>query len=64
MAAYWDESAELLAQLYDALERQTFYLLKVNGNDPEQPTRFPRPGEHVGPAAMSLTDFANQLKGD
>lgn len=62
--AYWDENTELIASLIDAVERQTFYLLKVNGNDPPQPTPVPRPGESGEPVTVSLTDFANSLKGD
>lgn len=62
VAAYWDETAEMLAQLYDAIERQTFYLLKVNGVDPPEFKRFPRPGVTAAePQTVSLAQWATTL---
>ena len=60
--AYWDENAELLAQLLDAVERQTYYLLKVNGNDIASPESFARPGvAPVEPPTVSLAQWAGTL---
>ena len=61
-AAYWDENAELLASLLDAVERQTFYLLKVNGNDPPVPEPLRRPGKfRAEPKTVTLADWASTL---
>jgi len=61
--AYWDENAELTASTLDAVNRLTYYFLKVNGNDPDAPERFPRPGEHKAPETVALSDFNNFIKG-
>ena len=61
-AAYWDESVEVTASVFDAVERLTYYLLRINGNDPDAPARFPRPGD-AEPPTVSLTDFNDFLKG-
>lgn len=55
-SAYWDERVELAAQLVDAIRIQSFYLLKINGNDPQEPTPIPRPGAATARAG-SLADF-------
>lgn len=57
-SAYWDEGVELSAQTLDAIKEQSYYLLKVNGNDPAPPVPTWRPG---APGAVvetgSLADF-------
>ncbi|MET4780807.1 hypothetical protein [Glaciihabitans sp. UYNi722] len=64
VSAYWDENAELLAQIFDAMERQTYYLLKVNGNDPSEPVPLQRPGQKiVEPETVSLAEFSGFLNG-
>ncbi len=65
-SAFWDEQVELTAQVLDAVKANTFYLLKVNGNEPPTPVLTPRPGaKAVEPASMSLADFnAMMMIGD
>lgn len=55
--AYWDEQVELTAQLVDAMRANSYYLLRVNGNDATEPTPVPRPGESGQPEAGTLADF-------
>jgi hypothetical protein len=63
--AYWDEAESLLAEVLDAVERQTYYLLAVNGNEAPIPTPFPRPGaKPAEPQTVSLSDFVNSLGAD
>ena len=63
--AYWDETPELLAQLIDAVERQSFYFRKANFADAgEPPTVVPRPGvKPAEPETVSLTQLKTILKG-
>lgn len=62
-AAYWDEAVELQAQTVDALDRLSYYLLKVNGNDPDEPVSMPRPGVSTEPSTVSLSEFNTFMKG-
>lgn len=62
-AAYWDEHVEMTAKVYDAVERNNYYLLKVNGNDPDAPEPFPRPGVSADPETISLTAFNDLIGG-
>ncbi len=61
--ADWDQQAELLATVVDRLGALSYYLLRVNGNDPREPDPFPRPG-HVTPEipTVSLKALASFLK--
>ncbi len=57
-AAYWDEPVELLAQAVDAIREQSYYLLRVNGNDAEPHTTVKRPGRaQAEQPSGSLADF-------
>lgn len=60
-SAYWDEQVELTAQVLDAINAQSYYLLKVNGNDPSEPVPTPRPGVHAQPETGSLADLTALL---
>jgi hypothetical protein len=62
-AAYWDEQTELTALLYDAIERLTYYTLRVNGNEPDVPEPYPRPGQHPQVDEITLADFNNLIGG-
>ena len=62
-SAYWDEQVELQAQTVDAIDRLAYYLLKVNGNDPPEPSIMQRPGVSSEPQAVSLSEFNDFLKG-
>jgi len=54
--AYWDEQVELLAQAVDAIRWNSYYLLKVNRNDPTPPEPTKRPSS--APAELgTLADF-------
>ncbi len=54
--AYWDEQVELLAQIVDAVRVNSYYLLRVNGGDPDEPQPTRRP--MVGPVvSVGLADF-------
>jgi hypothetical protein len=64
VAAYWDESVEATASVFDSVERLAYYLLRVNGNELPEPSRYPRPGEAKPvPETVSLSEFNNLLKG-
>ena len=54
---------ELLAQTVDAIRANSYYLLKVNGNDPDAPDRIPRPGSREPVAMGSLADFNALIEG-
>ena len=62
-AAYWDESVELLAQAVDAIRANSYYLLAVNGNKPDEPLPTPRPGAPTDVATGSLADFNALIEG-
>ena len=62
-SANWDQNAELQAALIDSLRLHTFYYLSANGAKPDQPQRFPRPGEVVPePETISLAEFNDLLR--
>jgi hypothetical protein len=61
--AFWDEQVELTAQLIDAVNVQSYYLLKVNGQDSaRQPEPVTRPGVENKTPVSSLSDFAAWIK--
>lgn len=61
----WSQQDELLAAVLDAARENTYYLLAVNGNKPEYPKPFPRPGVTAAePEAVSLSGFASFLGKD
>jgi hypothetical protein len=62
-AAYWDETPEMLAQVLEAIERQSFYFRKANFEDAGQPPEpLPRPGqERPQPKTVSLSEWASTL---
>lgn len=63
--AYWDETPELLAQIVDAVERQSFYFRKANFQDAGPvPESLPRPGEVARELpTVSLAEWAGTLQG-
>lgn len=55
---------EFQAQAVDSLERLTYYLLRVNGNELTPPTPIPRPGvAPVEPETVGLAQFGTMMKG-
>lgn len=52
----------MTAKVLDAIERNTYYLLAVNGNTPQKPVPVSRPGESVEPETVSLAELGNYLK--
>lgn len=52
----------MTAKVLDAIEWNTYYLLKANGGDPKTPTRHPRPGDSTEPETVSLAQLGNYLK--
>jgi hypothetical protein len=58
--AYWDEQVELTAQLIDAVNINSYYLLRVNGSTTAavpQPTKRPASAQTDVPVS-SLSEFA------
>lgn len=64
--ADWSQDTEILASIVDALGTLSHYYLAVNSEDsPDQPARFPRPGElerAYEPPTVSLADFARSFE--
>jgi hypothetical protein len=52
----------MTAKVLDAIERNTYYLLRVNGQEVEVPESFPRPGWPFTDRTVSLGDFVASLK--
>lgn len=54
--ADWSQEAEIQASIVDALQVLTYYYLSAHSeSSPEQPARFPRPGEDaLEPETVSL----------
>lgn len=50
------------AKTVDELRLLAYYLLKVNGNDVQQPQTVSRPGESREPETVSLAELGNLLK--
>lgn len=61
--AYWDQQVELTANVLDAIERLTYYTLRINGTELDQPKPFPRPGVSTEPETVSLAQLGDYLKG-
>lgn len=62
--AYWNESVNVLADVYDAISLNTHVLLKVNGNTPDDLVPYPRPSS--GPEEveeLSMAELFERTKG-
>lgn len=62
-SAYWDEQVEMTAKVLDAVRRNTYYLLRVNGNNLDEPEPIARPGKSAEPETVSLAQFNAFLRG-
>jgi hypothetical protein len=62
-AAGWDQLAELLASVIDEVRANTYYLLRVNGNDDvEWPAPYRRPGQEPEvPETVTLAALSSFL---
>lgn len=63
-AAAWSVEAHLLATLVDAVQWNTWVLMRVNSKQkPKEPKPTPRPGRRPARRGMNIRDLAGALSG-